>query len=175
MVNLARVQIARGELELASSWLDRAAAQRPEYPAIEATRGLLAFAGGNAAAAVDELAKARAAAPGDAEVLSNLAAALLLQGRARDAVELLREVHRLEPSNAVAAYNLGLAYDHSGDSARAVHYYGRYLRLAEPTAARRAGVEQRLRLIDQYRAQLPAAPRIELHSGSEVGTSGLAN
>jgi len=153
MVNLARVHIARHELSSAVMWLDRAEAQRPEYPGIDAARGLAALAAGETSAAIDDLSRARSRAPKDVEVLTNLAAALLEQDANREAVDVLEDVLRLDPHRPDTWFNLGLAYDRMGDTPRAEYHYQRYLGLAQTSDPQRARVMERIEVLANAGAQ----------------------
>ena len=168
MVNLARVQLQAGAHPEAEGWLDRAEALRSDYPAVPAVRGLLALQQRRIGAAVGALSEARARAPRDVEVLTNLAAALLQQGREAEAVEILKEAQRVDPHHAASAYNLGLAYDHSGDWVRAAHHYERFLRLASRSEPARAAVEDRLLLL----RGAPEASDSIADEGSSAGEGG---
>ena len=171
IVNLARVHIARGELTGAAGWLERAARGRPDYPGIDAARGLLALAEGDVALAVEALGRARSRLPRDVEVLSNLAAGLITQTRSREAIKLLDEVERLEPGRADTSFNLALAHDHMGDRPRAVHYYQRFLSTAGPADPQRAAVAERIEVLIAAGSPERGAPQIRLHSTTPVTTT----
>lgn len=166
LVNLARVYIERRELSEAAAWLDRAEARHPEYPGIAAVRGLLALQAGDAAGAIGELSQARSVTPRDVEVLTNLAAALLMQETNREAIEILEEVRQLDPHRADASFNLGLAYDQEGDTPRAIHHYKRYVGMARRDDPQRGRVMERIEVLAAAGAPEPGRPRIELHSSS---------
>jgi len=165
LVNLARIAVATGELAGAAALLDRAEEARPHYPEIEAVRGLLAFEDGNPAAAVDELSQAVDALPDDLEVLNNLGASLVSQGRVEEAIRVLDRARRLDPTRPTPVFNLALAYDRAGDHVRAGHYYARYLQLSGRRGAMRGPVEARLAVLQGRAAPTPpvaaAAPMIE--------------
>ncbi len=143
-VNQARVLIELEKWEEAASRLDWAGARNGDDPIVHAVRGLLALRRGDAAHAVDELTRARAFAPDDVEVLTNLGAALLQQGLLLEATEQLEQAQRLDPDRAEVAFNLGLAHDRAGDHRRAVFHYRRFMDLAASADASRPAVRRRL-------------------------------
>lgn len=144
MVNRARVLIELGDWKGAAGWLDPAAAEHADYPAVHAVRGLLALRTGDTAQAVDELTRARDLAPDDVEVLTNLGAALLEQGLLVQATKLLERAQRLDSDRAEVAFNLGLASDRAGEHRRAVFHYRRFLNLAASADPTRPAVRRRL-------------------------------
>ncbi|WP_143220376.1 MULTISPECIES: hypothetical protein [unclassified Achromobacter] len=81
--------------------------------------GLLAGGQGNFAGAADDLAKAAAAYPTDALVLSDLGYARLRAGDAAGARVPLGQAAELEPGNAKVLGNLALLLLHEGDAAGA--------------------------------------------------------
>lgn len=166
IVNLARVYIERRELSKAAAWLDKAEARHREYPGITAVRGLLALQSGDAAGAIGALSQARSVTPRDVEVLTNLAAALLMQDTNREAIEILEEVKQLDPHRPDASFNLGLAYDQEGDTPRAIHHYKRYVGMARRDDPQRGHVMERIQVLTSAGTPEPGRPRIELHSSS---------
>jgi len=144
MVNRARVLIELEDWEGAAAWLDPAAARHGDLATVRAVRGLLALRTGHTAHAVDELTRARALAPDDVEVLTNLGAAFLEQGLLEMAAEQLEKAQRLDPDRAEVAFNLGLAGDRAGDRARAVYHYRRFMDLAASADPSRPAVLRRL-------------------------------
>jgi tetratricopeptide (TPR) repeat protein len=101
---------------------------------------LLALAGphlerGDAAAAAPNLEGALALAPGHPEVLRFSAIAALLEGRANEAVALLRRALGKRPGDALLHNNLGSALRADGDSRAALDAFERACELAPGLAA----------------------------------------
>jgi len=159
MINLSRALIELRDFEEASGWLDRAAAARPEYPAIHAVRGRLALERGDESYAIDELSLAHATASDDVEVLTNLGAALVLKGLSLEAIELLDRALRLDPYREQAVLNLALAHDHAGRPARAVYYYERFLGVAPSADDDRDAVARRIAELRDFTASPVAETR----------------
>jgi tetratricopeptide (TPR) repeat protein len=76
---------------------------------------LIAHAVGNGPQAADLMAKAAAAAPRAASYRRNLCEMLRRLGRLPEALAAGREATRLDPTDPVGFYNLGIALDDSGD------------------------------------------------------------
>lgn len=171
MTNLARVEVARGRLEAATEWLDRAQGLRRDYPGVHAARGLLALARGDAALAIDELGEARTRTPDDVEVLVNLGAALLERGFAREAIEVSRDAQRLDAGHAANSFNLGLAHDRVGETGTAEHHYRQFLSLCRADDPARLLVEERLTELAAFDA---SEPRSSTHVHSKVGPRAVA-
>lgn len=86
----------------------------------------------------------------DAATTFDRAEALYDEGRYDEAAQLLRELVREHP-DPILRYNLGRAYESSGEIAAAIDAYEQYL-AAAPHAEDRPDVERR---IDRLRARLP--------------------
>jgi serine/threonine protein kinase len=84
--------------------------------------------------------------PAQVAQLTQTATAALLRGEVVRAVELLREVTRLDPDHALGWRSLGLALERSGDSQAALDAYQRYLRLV-PTGQQADMVRERMRAL----------------------------
>lgn len=177
MVNLARVHIDSREYSEAAEWLDRAEAAHPEYPDLEVVRGLLALRAERIAAAIDLLSRARASQPRNVEVMTNLAAGFLAQGRQFESIALLVEANQLDPNRAATIFNLGLAYDRSGDIPRAVHYYERFIELVSHQMPERRAVETRLVEIEMALNGLEAAEPVAASrdTNTNSGSTSLAD
>ena len=85
------------------------------------------------------------------------------EGRFQDAVDLLNEAYRLDPS-PVLLYNIARAYESLGDSGHAIDAYRKYLE-SDPKAADRGAIEQRLATLErqqraQEQADRPAPPPV---------------
>jgi Flp pilus assembly protein TadD len=144
MTNLARVEVARGRLDAAAEWIDRAETLRSDYPGVHAARGLLALGRGDAALAVDALSEARELTPDDVEVLVNLGAALLERGFEREAIEVSQHAQRVDPGRAATSFNMGLAHDRMGEIEAAQYHYQRFLDQSPADDSARSPVEERL-------------------------------
>jgi cytochrome c-type biogenesis protein CcmH/NrfG len=152
LVNLARLELAAGDLVASERWLARAEALRGDYPRSAATRGLLALAQGDAAHGLQALTRAHRLAPDDAEIAVDLAAVLVGRGRLAEARALLLELLRTQPDHVDALYNLALAHDLAGDHDAARLGYERFLALARAQDPDREAVRGRL---EQLSAGLP--------------------
>jgi Flp pilus assembly protein TadD len=155
MVNLARVHLARGELERASTWLNRAARVESGYPDLHTVRGLVSLAEGRLQDALATFGRARELAPEDVEVLTNLGATLLRLGVLDEARTILEQALRLDPARPEAALDLALLWDHRGDSARAVFLYERFLGLVPTDDPGREQVEKRVAALESGPLKVP--------------------
>jgi Flp pilus assembly protein TadD len=144
MVNVARLHLEQGKLRKASSWLDRAARVRPDYPDLYRVRGLIALAEGRLQDALAAFGRARALAPENVEALTNLGATLLRLGILDGARTVLEQAFRREPARPEVALNLGIVWDRRGDPARAVYLYRRFLGLVPTDDPDRKEVEERI-------------------------------
>lgn len=133
-------------------------------------RGLGLLEGGNAEAAAELLAHARAAEPGSASVLEALARATFDAGRYTQAHELFSELAETTPDNDYARFGLGLSRMRLGDVPGAVDQlamaaamrparqdYQRALREARATLAAREEAGLPGRIGPDERSGLPAA------------------
>ena len=166
MVNLARVHVARGELERASTWLDRAVRVESGYPDVHTVRGLVFLAEGRLQNALATFGRARELAPEDVEVLTNLGATLLRLGVLDEARTILEQAFRLDPARPEAALDLALLWDRRGDSARAAFLYRRFLGLVPTDDPGRERVEKRVAALESRSLKAPEKVR-EAFSGVE--------
>jgi Tfp pilus assembly protein PilF len=155
MVNLARIELESGTPEDARRWVDRALGSQPDYPAARALAGVISLRTGALVRAIDELRAARELAPLDAQVLTNLGAALIRSGRYSEAREVLDAALRLDRIPE-AMLNLALAEDRSGEPARATHHYRAFLAVAPHGSPTRTRVSERLAEIADAAAAAPA-------------------
>jgi Flp pilus assembly protein TadD len=144
IVNLARLDIAGGDLDAAERWLERAKRVRSDYPMVAATSGLLALARNDLSGALDALSQAHRREPGDAEVAVNLGAVLIQRSRLEEARKVLAALLHEHPDHTAALYNLALANDLSGRFDEASLGYQRFLSIAALDDSGREGVQQRL-------------------------------
>ncbi len=147
MVNLSRVYLELGDGPAAREWADRVLIVRPRYPAAHAIAGVLSLREGDATRAVIELTRARELSDQDPEVLTNLGAALLREGRLLEAREVLWQVLRIEPTCREATLNLAIAEDLAGEQDHAVFRYRRYIELAPVGEEQVEPVRERIRMI----------------------------
>jgi hypothetical protein len=82
--------------------------------------------------------------------------ALYAGGKIPEAIAKLEESYRIS-RNAFLLYNIGLAYDQSGQSDKALGYYARFLVSAPADAPMRADVQRRVETLEKERAE-SAAP-----------------
>jgi tetratricopeptide (TPR) repeat protein len=82
-------------------------------------------------------------------------------GRLAEALQKLREAHRLTRSPELA-FNVGRVYERMGDAAGAQRYWREYLRRGNPSDTERADIERRLQVLQELarrqRDQVFAAP-----------------
>jgi tetratricopeptide (TPR) repeat protein len=165
MVNLARVELARGDRAAADRWLDQALLLEPEYPQTHAVRGLAALEAGELSDAAEDLHTARRMAPDDVEIAVNLGAVLLRQGLVAEARDVLAQAVALDAASAAACFNLALAHDRAGATAQAAFHYRRFLELAPQADPVRERVAARLRELGTPAGEQPA-------TGPDVGAAG---
>lgn len=146
-VNLARIELERGELDAARRRLDEAERLRNGYPAIHGVRGLLELRAGHPEVAVRELSYARELAPDDPELLTNLGAALLERGRLAEAEQVLFRSLQLQAECPETLFDLALAQDRAGRPVEATFHYERFLALTSDEDPDREIVEQRMRVL----------------------------
>ncbi|NND59993.1 MAG: tetratricopeptide repeat protein [Gammaproteobacteria bacterium] len=117
---LSAAQAAAGATELALQTAERAVALRPDDAGLRDLAGQLAADCGHPARAVSHLRVAAEKAPGQPQVMHNLAIALHKVGEFEQAIAAYNQTLKSEPSNAQLYYNLGMALQASGrpDAAR---------------------------------------------------------
>jgi len=69
------------------------------------------------------------------------------RGKYEEAIDLFLEANKLEPNPALA-YNVGVAYEDTGDAASALRWYREYLR-EDPNANDRSAVELRVKRLER--------------------------
>ncbi len=142
-INLAFVQLPRGEVAAASDHFREAVRLAPESARAYAGLGLTETILGDREAGLRNGRKARVLAPGDPDVLASLGALYLHRGEPTLAVPELTESLRLKPKQVHAALNRALALAWLGDDAAAA-----------------AQLEQALALVRLMSPDLPLADRI---------------
>ena len=105
--NMAVRQMRLGRRAPAKDYLRMALAARPLYPHAQANTGIMAFDEGDTETAAVSLAAAAQLAPGNADILSNLGAALAVRGSHGAAERALRQATRIDARQAVAVINYG--------------------------------------------------------------------
>jgi len=105
----------------APRYVDRLLALTPENPVANAMAGALAYQAQDCGGAVSRFEKAGSAIEQSPEGIDEYADCLLREGRAADAVTLLRQGVEAHPANAQMQYNLGVAYMQNHDAAGASH------------------------------------------------------
>lgn len=156
IVNVARLYVEKGELDRASTWLDRAARVRPDYPDLYRVRGLIALSEGRSQDALAAFGRARALAPENVEALTNLGATLLRLGILGEARTVLEQAFRLAPARPEVALNLGIVWDRREDPARAIYLYRRFLGLVPTDDPDRQLVEDRIATLEPHFLKLRA-------------------
>ncbi len=105
--NMAVRQMRLGRQAPATDYLQRALVARPLYPHAQANTGVIAFNEGDTQAAVVNLAAAAHLALGNADILSNLGAALAVRGSHGAAERALKQATRIDARQAAAIINYG--------------------------------------------------------------------
>ena len=113
----------RGMSAEAEADLRRALELDPRSAAAHAELGILCELGGRPEGALSHHRDAHRLAPGDPRYLNNLAFALVIRGKAREAVPLLEEALRVEPASPRLRNNLGFAHAATGDFTRAAQQF----------------------------------------------------
>lgn len=149
---LGMLHESRGDTAQARRAFQRALEEdRAWYPA---GMGLarLALQAGNSADAVEHLARAAQAAPGDGVVRYEHGSALYAAGRVDQAAAEYRAAMELEPFWADVPLRLGMAYDRLGQPQRAAAMYRAYLQRAPQRQAETIDrIRQRLAAIEPGR------------------------
>jgi Tfp pilus assembly protein PilF len=158
-VNLAFVQLSRGEIASANELLREAVRLAPGNPRAEAGLGLTETMLGHLDVGLRHGLRARELAPHSADVLASLGALYLARGEPARAVPELSESLRVKPNQVHAALNLALALAW----------------LDQPEAAE-AQLERALVLVRLLSPDLPLADRItaEVAAGRDSARSRAA-
>ena len=127
--------------------------------------GLVALSMGNLSEAQERLARSAARQPG-ADVLVDLAAALMANGNLQEAVRCCRKALEGAPNHAGAHYNLGTALNRLHEFGAAIPSLQEAVRLAPEYLPARANLGQALRGAGE-----PDAARIELERVLELDPS----
>lgn len=124
---LAQAQMQAGQATEATQTLRALASRQPSYPMLHMmlAQALLAQSPPETEEALRELAAAEAASPEDAEAPYLKGKALLGLGRFEAAAEAFRKALDLRPEMANWRYQLGVAYQKSGQQARADEEFAR--------------------------------------------------
>jgi tetratricopeptide (TPR) repeat protein len=105
--NMAVRQMRLARKDPAKEYLQMALAAQPLYPHAEANIGVMAFNEGDTQTAAINLAAAAQLAPGNADILSNLGAALAARDNQAAAERVLRQATRIDARQAAAIINYG--------------------------------------------------------------------
>jgi protein O-mannosyl-transferase len=159
LVNLAFVELPRGEIAAADEHLRRAVRLAPANARAQAGLGLTETLLGHLDTGLEHGRRARELAPGSADVRASLGALYLARGEPGPAVPELRESLRIKPNQVHAALNLALALAW----------------LDQPDAAL-AQLDRALALVQLVSPDLPLADRItaEVAAGPDAARSRAA-
>ncbi|MBK8083114.1 MAG: tetratricopeptide repeat protein [Devosia sp.] len=113
----------------AAVFYERVLERDSRQPAANHLLGLVRLQQGRPDEAVDRISRAVAAAPNNAQYLSNLGVALNAAGRSREAVEVLERAIIADVTSAETSSNLGMAFRALGRFEDAVAVYRRAVRL----------------------------------------------
>lgn len=122
-VNLARVRMDHNDPQRALEAADASLVADPASADGLHQRGRALAALGRTEEALDTLASARSAAPDNGYIANTLGWLLLVSGRPDEAVAPLEQARQQLPEVAYVRNNLGVAYERTGDRARAVEEY----------------------------------------------------
>jgi Tfp pilus assembly protein PilF len=158
-INLAFVQLPRGEIVPANQHLREAVRLAPGNPRAHAGLGLTETILGSREVGLRHGLQARALAPRNADVLASLGALYLHRGEPAQAVAALTESLRLKPNQVHAALNRALALAWLGQQ-----------------QAAEAQLERALRLVSLISPDLPLADRIiaEVTAGRDPARARVA-
>ena len=168
----------RGRREQAVAWLNRAAAQRPDDPAVQLNQGAALLANRQPAEALAPLTRAVQLAPDSAEPQLQLGAALLATKDPAAAVAPLRRAVELQPDNADAWNNLGVAHYRLGELASALHAFQQTVALRPDALNAQKNLGNVLRLLgrpDEALAMFETAARLHPGDSDTQNNLGVAH
>lgn len=146
--SLGTVLEAEGKPAEAVAYYRRATSYRPDYADAHYNLGVCLLAQGEPGPARSEFEQVLSLQPGDEKARGHLADALrelakedYAAGRTAQAVESLRQVVRLDPSDADTRINLGTMLAREGDFAQAETCFEEALKLAPGNAVARRNLE----------------------------------
>jgi Flp pilus assembly protein TadD len=134
-VNIGRVRVQEGNLEGAREVLARALELSPQLARAHYFYARVLRAEGEFDEAARHLQVVLAQYPKDRVVRNDLGRIRFLQRRYADAVREFEQTLRIDPEDLQAHYNLMLAYNGLGDTARAEEHKARYLRFKADESA----------------------------------------
>lgn len=127
LLGMAAIAQQKGQDESAMQYYKHVLALDPRDPVAQA--GLSAFATGDAATQESRLKQSLAQTPQSAALHFALGNLYTEQSRWGDAQQAYFNASRLEPANALFAFNLATSLDHLGQHKIAAQYYGQALQL----------------------------------------------
>lgn len=142
-INLARVYLAEGSLDMAIGVLDSALAAEPDNHKARFFHGLYFKAVGDYSKSLAELEFVHERFPRDRVVLNQIGRVNFLSENMPDAISAFEKVLLIDPEDLMAHYNLMLAYRVLGDTERSAAHETRYLRYKEDEASREISREYR--------------------------------
>ena len=153
LVALGRTALARGRLEEARRWLERAHRVSPTDPTIKLNLGFAAMSEGRLAEAESYFEQAVAGNPASFDGWNALGSVRGSQGDPEAAIEAWERALQINPMAIQVIYNLGVAHAQAGRPAQAVAYLEKFAVRAEPGPRRdRAlAMAQELRQASQRR------------------------
>jgi Flp pilus assembly protein TadD len=135
---LALVDLVAGRLPEAIAGLDQVLAANPGDVHALVDKAVALDLQGQHAAAQSIYRQVLANSPNDAATRNNLALSLMLEGRARQALETLAPMQSVESSPQRLKINLGILYAANGNTERSRELLGSSVSQAELTALTRA-------------------------------------
>jgi arylsulfatase A-like enzyme/Tfp pilus assembly protein PilF len=132
LVALGRTAMARGRLEEAKRWLERAHRVAPTDPTVKLNLGIAAMSLGRLAEAENYFEQAVAGNPASFDGWNALGSVRGSQRDPEGAIEAWERALRIKPMALQVIYNLGVAHAQVGRPVQAVDYLEKFANRAEP-------------------------------------------
>lgn len=163
-----------GRVDEARTYYERVLSLDAQHPAANHLLGLVFLAGGDAARAVDCIARAVSARPDEPQYLGNLGVALNAAARHEEAIQALQRAIAANPDFAEAYSNLGMAYRALGQLDEALAAYEKAIALRPAEAGFHCNLGNTLRDNGEVLAAERAYRRaLELRPGYPAAANGL--
>ncbi len=154
-INLSRVYLAEGSLELAATALEQAQVARPGYYKTEYFQGVANKALGEYRQAVEKFERVLKSHPNDRVVLNQLGRTFFLQENLEGAIRMFTRVLAIDSEDLMAHYNLMLCYRALGKETEAQEHELRYKRYKADEASAALALEFRRKYPHHNNEALP--------------------
>jgi tetratricopeptide (TPR) repeat protein len=134
-VNVGRVAVQEGDMEMARSVLQKALELKPDLARAHFFYAKVLRADGNYDGTVEHLRKVIAQYPRDRVAQNDLGRVLFLQKKYKEAIDQLQNVLDVDPEDLQAHYTLMLCYRGMGDMKQAQEHERRYRRFKADESA----------------------------------------